>query len=249
MKYPFYPPHLGPSHIISFPVAWRALEPYANLFGRSCLGLARALYADVNPKFREFSVPKKPMGESAFVAPFSTVSTTALLAKNSSVWFNAQVGASVKLGAGSCIMDGAVVEDGCEIGEATVIKQGAVVKKGSRIGSRVVVGMGSVLPENSNIKDFTVMVDGWNGSSVKDSSESTSEAEEEALFIMNCALEQQIKWSRTPLEREIALFEAKEDIWRVSKILEKKPTWDAYLPQDPNRSRAPERKGLVYDKH
>ena len=232
----------------AFPTLWRLSKPYWRKVGELSLAIAKIVCKDVSPKYRILTIPKKSIGDSLFVAPTSKIDSSAVLGKKSSVWFHAKVGANVKIGNGACIMDGAIIEDNCILGDACVVKQGAVVKKGTKLGSRVVVGMGGVVPEGSDVKDFTILVDGWNGTTVKDSTTSEIEAEEEAVYVMKLAELQHNSWSLTAEEREKSLQNIKDDLFDTGKMFEKHPTWDTYVQQDPNPRKNPERRGLIFDK-
>lgn len=217
--------------------------------GNFCLKAAKAIFPDVSPQTQLVSISKKRADPSLFVAHSAQVSSSAKLGKNSSVWFNAQVGNDVVVGAGSSILDGAVVEDGCVLGEGCVVKQGAVLRKGTVLGNRVLVGLGSQLPEKFQVKDFSILPDGFNNDSVKQMTESKTESEEEALFLMLWAAHFHKGWSRTPEEREAALQWLKDQVYDPDAIRAANPSWSAYVPYDPHKFPNPERPGLIYDKN
>lgn len=211
--------------------------------------MAKSIFADVSPQTQLVVIPKTRSDAALFVAHSATVAPTAKLGKNSSVWFNARVGDNVTVGAGSSILDGAIVEDGCVVGEGCVVKQGAVLKRGTVLGNRVLVGLGSQLPEKTAVKDFSVLPDGYNASTVALITESKTESEEEALFLMVWAAHFHKGWSRTPEEREAALQWLKDQVYDPDAIRAQNPSWAAYVPYDPHKFPNPERRGLIYDKN
>lgn len=212
--------------------------------GHALIAGGKALGAEVAPKTNAVVIAASRADKARFVAPTSKVDASAVLGRDATVWFNAKVGAGTKVGRGACILDGAVVEENCTLGDSCVIKPGAVVKRGTTIGARVVVGVGATVPEQSSIKDSTVLVDGWNGSTVTQSSHSAIEAEEEVDNILKLATEQQVAWSRTVDEREAAT--------RALHYARKNPVpglkWDTFVQVNPNPNKNPERRGLIFDK-
>jgi carbonic anhydrase/acetyltransferase-like protein (isoleucine patch superfamily) len=212
--------------------------------GELLIGAAKVLAHDVKPKSTAVVLAATRSDKAKFVAPTSSVDPNAKLDTNASVWFNARVGAGTKVGKGACILDGAMVEENCTLGDMCVVKPGAVVKRGSTIGSRVVIGVGAVVPERSNVKDSTILSDGWNGSTVTESSINPTFAEEEALHVYQLATEQQTTWSRSLEQRTEAL----EAILSERRNPQPSEKWENFVSVHPNPSRNPERRGLIFDK-
>ena len=212
--------------------------------GEFLINAAKVLSSDVSPKSTAVVLAAARTDRAKFVAPTSKVDPSAKLGINSSVWFNARVGAGTKLGNGSCVLDGAMVEENCTLGDMCIVKPGAVVKKGSTIGSRAIIGVGAVVPERSAIKDSTILGDGWNGSSVTGSMVNSSAAEEEALHLYQMASAQQTAWSRPVEERERML----EDYLHDKNVPTQSEHWDTFVSINPNPNKNPERRGIVFDK-
>lgn len=216
----------------------------ATNLGNFLINTAKLLAKDVTPKTNALVIAANRLDRAKFIAPTSRVDQSAVLGRNSSVWFNAKVGAGTKIGEATCIMDGAIVEENCVLGDLVVVKPGAVIKKGSNIGARAVVGVGAVVPEKSSVKENVVLVDGWNGTSVTESKINAREAEEEVNHILQLAVQQQTAWSKSLEEREEALL--------ALEYSERNPVpgdkWETFVSVNPNPNRNPERRGLIYDK-
>lgn len=123
------------------------------------------------------------------------------------------------------------------------------MKKGAKIGSRVYIGAGSVIPENASVESESVLVEGWNGSSVKESTKSKTQAETEARHVYSQALFYHSRWSRSREQLEQDLRDFKFNKENIARIIEGKPTWDTFTPTNPNPIREPNRRGLIYDKN
>ena len=212
--------------------------------GNVLIKTAKLLANDISPQSAAVVIAATRSGTAKFVAPTARVDSTVALGQNSSVWFNAKIGAGTKIGAGACVLDGASVEENCVLGEMCVVKPGAVVKKGSTLGARVVVGSGAVIPEKSSIKDSTVLVEGWNGKSVQESTQNPTLAEEEASHMLHLATEHQTAWSRPLEEREETL----KSLIYAYKNPPPGEKWETFVSVNPNPNRNPERRGLLYDK-
>lgn len=120
--------------------------------------------------------------ETVFIAPGSHVIGSVILAKNSSIWFNAVIRGDcdlISIGEESNIQDGSILHTdvnvplnvgkgvtvghkvmlhGCEIGDYSLIGINAVVLNGAKIGKFCLVGANSLVTENMQIPDGSVVM-------------------------------------------------------------------------------------------
>src|ERR1700733_5270916 len=119
---------------------------------------------------------------SAYVAPSASVIGNAVLAEQSTVWFNAILRGDndiIRIGVGSNVQDGAVMHTdpgfpslvgvnvaighhamphGCTVGDGSLIGIQAVVLNAAVIGSGCLVGAGAVITERKVFADGTLFL-------------------------------------------------------------------------------------------
>ncbi|GAB5382288.1 MAG: gamma carbonic anhydrase family protein [Aliiglaciecola sp.] len=120
--------------------------------------------------------------DSAYVAPGAHVLGSVIMAKDSSVWFNAVLRGdcdTIFIGEESNIQDGSVLHTdigipltvgkgvtvghkvmlhGCEIGDYSLIGINAVVLNGAKIGKNCVIGANTLVTENMQIPDNSLVM-------------------------------------------------------------------------------------------
>ena len=126
-----------------------------------------------------------------YVAPGATLVGDVHLGEGASVWFGATLradNASIRVGAGSNVQDGAVLHvdpgipldvgpnvtvghlavlHGCTVGEGSLIGIGAVVLNGARIGRNCLIGAKALVTENTVVPDGSLFL-GAPGKVVRD---------------------------------------------------------------------------------
>jgi sugar O-acyltransferase (sialic acid O-acetyltransferase NeuD family) len=85
------------------------------------------------------------IGDGVIIAPFCSISSDTILARNSCVNTMSIVGHDVSIGENSVISSMVNIGGGCIVGESSYIGMGALIKEGIKIGSNSIVGMGSVV--------------------------------------------------------------------------------------------------------
>lgn len=122
------------------------------------------------------------IGPGAWVADTARVIGDVSLGKDASVWFGAVLradNASIQIGAGSNVQDGAVLHvdpgvsltvgesvtighqamlHGCTIGDGSLIGIQAVILNGARIGCGCLIGAGALITEGKEIPDGSLVM-------------------------------------------------------------------------------------------
>lgn len=83
--------------------------------------------------------------DGVIITPLCSISSDAVLARNSCVNTMSIIGHDVFIGENSVISSMVNMGGGCIVGENSYIGMGALIKEGIKIGSNSIVGMGSVV--------------------------------------------------------------------------------------------------------
>lgn len=83
--------------------------------------------------------------DGILVAPLCSISSDAVLMKNSCVNTMSIIGHDVSIGENSVISSMVNMGGGCIVGDNSYVGMGALIKEGVNIGSNSIIGMGSVL--------------------------------------------------------------------------------------------------------
>jgi sugar O-acyltransferase (sialic acid O-acetyltransferase NeuD family) len=92
--------------------------------------------------------PTAKLARGVIVAPFCSISSSALLSENSSVNTMTIIGHDVTIGRHAVVSSMVNLGGGCVVGDSSYVGMGALVKEGLQIGTNTIIGMGSVVYDN-----------------------------------------------------------------------------------------------------